>query len=100
MSRRIAAVLLAAALLTGCVNARRDARDKFVAQLATEGSIPRSLAACMVDHFFVGRSDDELRRFFARQDLTDKERADFAAATLACETGGSNATTTTVAGSG
>ena len=78
-----AAVLLVLAL-TGCVDSRGSARSDFVTQLITEGGLDRAQATCVVDKFFATRSTDELKKFFARKDLTAAERADFAAIAAAC----------------
>jgi predicted transcriptional regulator len=70
--------------LSACVDSRSHARNDFITQLITEGGLNRPQATCVVDKFFETRSTDELKRFFARRDLTDAERADFAAIAKAC----------------
>jgi predicted transcriptional regulator len=63
--------------LTGCTDARKDARGKFVEQLQAEGGLPQEMAECVVDRFFEDRTTQELREFFERKDLTEAERAEF-----------------------
>ena len=62
--------------------ARAVRRRLLVAR--TEGGLDRAQATCVVDKFFSTRSTDELKKFFARKDLTAAERADFAAIAKAC----------------
>lgn len=64
--------------LPACGSPRDNARDDFVEQFVQEGGLPRAVAVCVVDAFFAARSTDELKAFFARTQLTDAERAEFA----------------------
>jgi hypothetical protein len=71
--------LLAVSLVAGCsANPRDHARADFITQLETEGGITHEQATCIVDKFFAHRSTAELNAFFARKNLTDAERAEFA----------------------
>jgi hypothetical protein len=56
---------------------RREARRELVAQLV-EGGLTEQVADCVVETFFDARNDGELKDFFARERLTDDERAEFA----------------------
>jgi hypothetical protein len=70
--------LAIAALLVGCGSpARDDARQSLVQQLRDRG-LDRPTAECVVDAFFTGRTNEELKRFFERPTLTKQERAEFA----------------------
>jgi hypothetical protein len=57
--------------------ARDDARDSLVQQLRDRG-LDQPTAECVVDAFFKGKTDEELRRFFERPTLTAEESAEFA----------------------
>ena len=89
--RRALAVLLAIVLAVSCGNSdRHDARNTLVQQLV-DGGLERPLAECVVDAFFKGKSDEELKGFFDRPELTPDERAQFTALGAQCTAG----TTTT-----
>lgn len=64
---------------------RHDARNSLVQQLV-DGGLQRPLAECVVDAFFKDKSDDELRGFFDRPELTPDERAEFEALGAQCTT--------------
>ena len=87
MIRHAATVFLAVLLvLAGCGNNdRRDARNSLVQQLV-DGGLSRPLADCVVDAFFRGKTDDELKGFFDRPQLTPDERAEFEALGAQCTT--------------
>ena len=71
--------LLAVTVMVGCAaNPRDRARADFIAQLQSEGGVTQEQATCIVDTFFEHRSTAELQAFFARKNLTDAERAEFA----------------------
>ncbi len=73
------------ALVAGCAPSSRDhAHDQFVQQFETQGHLTHDQAVCVVDKFFAGRSDAELKAFFERKDLTAAESAEFAALGQQC----------------
>ena len=88
MGRRRAVGLLAV-MAVGLVACSRDdggrdrARAEFTQQLVDTGLEPGQ-AACIVDKFFEGRTNDELNEFFETEELTNDERAEFAALTKEC----------------
>lgn len=87
LRRSVSVVLIAAvcsAMVVSCADDKAHARDEFITQLITEGGLDRPQATCVVDKFFATRGVEELKRFFARKDLTEAERADFAAIAKAC----------------
>ncbi len=75
-------------LATSCRDSgsRQRARAELVQQLV-EGGLGRAVADCVVDGFFDVRNDGELREFFARDELTDAERREFALLGEACSSG-------------
>lgn len=79
--RRVLTVVLLASLLPvlgGCrKSSRPDARTAFIAQLQQEGGLTLEAAECIVDLFFAERSDQELKEFFERTDLTQAEAEEF-----------------------
>ena len=85
MSRRgsaLAAVLVA--LVASCGPAARDeARDSLVKQLQ-EGGLDQKTAECVVEAFFASKTDDELKGFFDRPELTPEEAVEFAALGKSC----------------
>lgn len=86
--------LTLAVLLASCGSPARDgARDSLVQQLR-DGGLDRPTAECVVDAFFTGKSNDELKGFFERPTLTADERAEFARLGRQCQAG-SSATRTT-----
>jgi hypothetical protein len=75
----LAATVLAASLGAGCAaSPRSTAFDQFVAQLEANGGLTHGQAECVATKFFDGRTDQQLKEFFARKDLTDTESAEFA----------------------
>jgi hypothetical protein len=83
--RRLLLVMLALAF-AGCGSAPRDdARQSLVKQLE-DGGLDERTAECVVDAFFDGKSDDELKGFFDRPQLTPEEAAEFAALGRSCST--------------
>ncbi len=86
-SNPLAAIAVAAAVaLAGCARGdggRNDAREEFITQLV-DGGLDAGQAECIAESFFETRSNDELNEFFAREELTDDERAEFAALTRVC----------------
>jgi hypothetical protein len=85
------AVLVAVVAVAGsCGSHTRDeARDSVVKQLV-DGGLGADTAECVVDAFFEGKSDAELKLFFDRPELTPEEAAEFAALGQRCanQTGG------------
>ena len=68
------------ALVASCGPAARDeARDSLVKQLQ-EGGLDQKTAECVVEAFFASKTDDELKGFFDRPELTPEEAVEFAAA--------------------
>ena len=62
---------------------RDDARDTLVKQLEG-GGLDQPTAECVVAAFFEGKTDDELKGFFDRPQLTPEETAEFAALGQKC----------------
>jgi hypothetical protein len=86
--------LAVAVLSVSCGSpARDDARDSLVQQLR-DGGLDRPTAECVVDAFFKGKTNDELKGFFERPTLTADERSEFARLGRQCQAG-SSATVTT-----
>lgn len=81
-----AALVLVAPVLAGCGGTRDRARGDLVDQLV-EGGLEDELAECVVEAFFDARTDDELKAFFDREDLTAAERDEFARLGAACVPG-------------
>lgn len=84
-ARRCSAALVVIGSLVGCGGgwARSQANDDFVDQLV-DGGLDRTIAECVVDRFFEGRSDDELESFFDRPEVTEAENEEFAELGQAC----------------
>jgi hypothetical protein len=83
--RWLAPVLVAAISLVGCGDKPRDdARDSLVKQLQ-DGGLDHKTAECVVDAFFEGKTDVELKGFFDRPQLTPAEAAEFAALGERCQ---------------
>ena len=83
---RIRRLLLVAtvAIVAGCGSTPRDdARDSLVKQLE-EGGLDQPTAECVVAAFFEGKTNDELKGFFDRPQLTPEEAAEFAALGQKC----------------
>jgi hypothetical protein len=63
----------------GCGSPARDeARESLVKQLR-DGGLDQRTAECVVDAFFEGKTDEELKGFFDRPELTPEEAVEFAA---------------------
>ncbi|HZX55987.1 MAG TPA: hypothetical protein VFE86_14975 [Ilumatobacteraceae bacterium] len=78
-ARWLAAVAVVAIALSGCGDkARDDARHSLVKQLE-DGGLDQRTAECVVDAFFKGKTDQDLKGFFDRPQLTPEESAEFAA---------------------
>lgn len=78
--------LLAAvvAVVVSCgPSVRDDARDSLVKQLEG-GGLDQPTAECVVAAFFEGKTNDELKGFFDRPQLTPQEAAEFAALGQKC----------------
>lgn len=72
-------------VLGGCrKSSRPDARAAFVAQLQQEGGLASDVAECIVDRFFADRTDQELKEFFERTELTPAEAEEFGRLAEAC----------------
>lgn len=82
----VLALGLTMASLGGCTKgaARERARQDLIDQLV-EGGLDRTIADCVVEGFFAERTDDELKAFIARPELTDAERAEFARLGESCQ---------------
>jgi hypothetical protein len=77
-------LVVVATAIVGCSSTPRDdARASLVKQLEDRG-LNASTAECVVAAFFVGKSDDELKGFFDRPQLTPDEAAEFASLGQRC----------------
>ena len=86
LRRWLVAVPLIVVSVTGCGSqARDDARDSLVQQLE-DGGLDRKTAECVVAAFFEGKSNEELKGFFDRAELTPEEAVEFAALGRQCST--------------
>lgn len=78
---RVAVLLVVLALVPlagGCRRSSRpEARSAFITQLQAEGGLSRDVAECIVDRFFAGRTDQELKDFFERPELSPAESEEF-----------------------
>ncbi len=84
--RCLLSVVLVAAV-AGCGSQPRDeARDSLVKQLE-DGGLDATTAECVVSAFFEGKTNEELKGFFDRPELTPEEAAEFAALGQRCKTG-------------
>jgi hypothetical protein len=78
------------ATVAGCGSQQRDeARESLVKQLE-DGGLDSETAECVVSAFFENKSNEELKGFFDRPELTPEEAAEFAALGQRCvaKTGG------------
>jgi hypothetical protein len=81
--RRLLAAFMVVALVA-CASAPRDeARQSLVKQLEG-GGLDQKTATCVVDAFFAGKSNEELKGFFDRPQLTPDEAVEFAALGRRC----------------
>ena len=87
-------LVLALPALAGCKSSRDTALRQFTDQLEQEGGLPRDVARCVADRFFANRSDQDLKEFFDRVDLTEPEQAEFAKLGQECAAVYSSTTTT------
>ena len=86
MVRRCCAVLLLVVSVASCGSqARDDARDSLVHQLE-DGGLDQKTAECVVAAFFEGKTNEELKGFFDRPQLTPEEAVEFAALGQRCRT--------------
>jgi hypothetical protein len=83
--RRGLLVAIVAVVVSCGSSPRDDARDGLVKQLEGGGLDSRT-AECVVAAFFEGKTDDELKGFFDRPQLTPEEAAEFAALGQKCAT--------------
>jgi hypothetical protein len=86
--RRI--LLVALVVVASCGSQpRNEARDSLLKQLE-DGGLDAETAECVVNAFFEGKSNEELKGFFDRPELTPEEAAEFAALGQRCaaQTGG------------
>jgi hypothetical protein len=85
MRRAIVALLCVGVLIAGCGRGfdRDGSRDQLVADLV-DGGLDPDVADCVVERFFAERTDDELRAFFERDELTEAERTEFVQLGVAC----------------
>ncbi len=72
------------AAVASCGSPPRDeARDSLVRQLE-DGGLDQQTAECVVDAFFDGKTDAQLKGFFDREQLAPEEAAEFAALGQRC----------------
>lgn len=83
--RRFLLVVLVASLVGCGSQPRDDARQSLVQQLE-DGGLDRRTAECVVTAFFEGKSNEQLKGFFDRPELTPEEAAEFAALGQRCST--------------
>jgi hypothetical protein len=88
LRRCVLVVALLAAASCGS-QPRDDARDSLVQQLQ-EGGLDKKTAECVVAAFFEDKTNEELKGFFDRPQLTPEEAAEFASLGQRCavQTGG------------
>jgi hypothetical protein len=73
MHRRRCLVVVIVAVMAACTSTpRNDAGDSLVKQLE-DGGLDQRTAECVVAAFFEGKSNDELKGFFDRPELTPEE---------------------------
>ena len=86
MVRRCVLIAVVVVSVAGCGSQPRDdARDSLVRQLQ-DGGLDRKTAECVVSAFFDGKTNEELKGFFDRPELTPDEAAQFAALGQRCKT--------------
>ena len=82
---RSSLAVLVVVALAACGSAPRDeARQSLVKQLE-DGGLDEKTAECVVDAFFAGKSNEELKGFFDRPQLTPDEAVEFAALGKRCQ---------------
>jgi hypothetical protein len=86
MNRRRHLLLVAVTLVAASCGsqARDDARNSLVRQLE-DGGLDQKTAECVVDAFFADKTDEELKGFFDRPELTPEEAVEFAALGERCK---------------
>lgn len=81
MRRAVPALLLVLLLGPGLAACRKssrpEARTAFITQLQQDGGLTRDAAECIVERFFADRTDQELKEFFERTELTPAEAEEF-----------------------
>jgi hypothetical protein len=86
MRRRRSLCIALALIVASCSSAPRDdARQSLVKQLE-DGGLDETTAECVVDAFFEGKTNEELKGFFDRPQLTPDEAVEFAALGKRCAT--------------
>ncbi len=76
--------MLALLAATSCGSQPRDdARDSLVKQLQ-DGGLDKKTAECVVAAFFEDKTNEELKGFFDRPQLTPEEAAEFASLGQRC----------------
>jgi hypothetical protein len=84
MRRLLCLLAVVIAVSLSCTsNPRDDARDSLVKQLE-DGGLDQRTAECVVAAFFQGKTNDELKGFFDRPELTPEEATEFAALGQKC----------------
>ena len=79
----LAVVVIATTVSCGS-DPRSDGRHSLVQQLEA-GGLDQNTAECVVDAFFHDKTNDELKGFFDRPQLTPEEAAEFAALGQKCK---------------
>ena len=82
LRRCLLVVVLVAATSCGS-QPRDDARDSLVDQLV-QGGLDKKTAECVVAAFFEDKTNEELKGFFDRPQLTPEEAAEFASLGQRC----------------
>lgn len=82
-ARRVLVVLAVLAVASCGSQARDDARDSLVKQLQ-DGGLDKPAAECVVAAFFEDKTNEELKGFFDRAQLTPEEAAEFASLGQRC----------------
>jgi hypothetical protein len=86
MRRRRWLLVVVVTVVASCGSTPRDdARDSLVKQLE-DGGLDQPTAECVVAAFFDGKSNEELKGFFDRAQLTPEEAVEFAALGKKCAT--------------
>jgi hypothetical protein len=85
--RLTVAVVAVALLVAACGSPARDEAHQTLVDQLVDGGLDRATAACVVDAFFAGKSNDDLRGFFERKELTAAESKEFAELGKKCLTG-------------
>ena len=83
--RRVWLAVLAVVALAGCGSASRDESRQSIVKQLEDGGLDAKTAECVVDAFFAGKSNEELKGFFDRPQLTPDEAVEFAALGKRCQ---------------